>query len=60
MLTVDGLGKQFGDGRLACSARAREQIGMSDAVRLNLVSERCDDMFLSLDILKDVGAKFTV
>jgi hypothetical protein len=60
VFAVDGLRKELGDRRLARAARTRKQIGMSDAVRLDLVSKCRDNMVLSLDILKEIGTEFSV
>ena len=60
VFAVYGLRKELGDRRLACAPRTGKEISVSDAVRLDLVSKRCDDMVLSLDILEDIWTKFSV
>ena len=44
----------------AGSPRACEKIGVPDAVRLYLVSERCDNVILSFDVLEHIGTEFSV
>ena len=60
MLTVDRLGKNLRDGRLAGSARSREQIGVADTIGTKLILQRSHNVVLALHIIEGVRPKFSI
>ena len=52
--------KNLCDGRLARSARSRENVRMSDAVGCDLIFQSAHDMVLSDDFVKGVGTIFAI
>ena len=60
IFTIHGPCKNFGNRSFTGTAGARKQIGMSDAVCLNLVFQGRYNMFLPFDILKFRRAELSV
>ena len=59
-LAVDRLREYLGEGRLACTARAAEQIGMADPSCSHLIAQGLHDCVLTFDFLKNIGTEFSV
>ena len=57
---VDGLGENFGAGRLAGAARAGEQVGVADAAGGDLVLQRRDDGLLAHNVGKALRTPFAI
>ena len=60
VLTVHRLRKNFGDGCLSCSARSGEEIAVTDSPVDNLIFQRAHDRITPADILKGLGAVFSI
>ena len=60
VFAVHGLGQNFGAGRLAGAARAREQIGMAQAAGLELILQSLGHALLTDDVVKGLRAVFAV
>ena len=60
IFAVHGLGQNFGAGRLAGAARAREQIGMAQAAGLELILQSLGHALLADDVVKGLRAVFAV
>ena len=60
MLTVHRLGPDLCNGGFSGSSRSAKQICMTDPARPDLVFQRCDDMILSLYVLKGRRSPFSI
>ena len=60
ILAVDRLRHDLGARSLTCSAASAEQICMSDPSGPDLIAESPDDNFLTLHIVEDLRAVFTI
>jgi hypothetical protein len=59
VLTIYGLGQNPGYGGLSNTSNAAEQIGVRQPIRYNGVHECLGDVFLTNDVLKDLGPPFS-
>ena len=60
VLTVDGLGQNFGAGGLSGAPGAGEEVGMGGAALRHLLLQRFSDVFLPDDIGEHLGPPFAV
>ena len=60
MWTINRFCKNFGYTSFARSPSSRKQISMPNLVILNLISKRCNDMFLSNNFIKILRPIFSI